>query len=352
MMKAKIVERSMKKRQTENPFDIVYADNYKLPPDAENAQNNSHYFFLTDFKTGETMFVRSAMRGGTHTDELWFMYCDGKGNIMLAEKDHVAKGEKNPVRVECAEAGKTMRFYYDGNVVPAVKTDQGYVPKSGAKPQKLTMEGEFDGTSGIFEFSTHMSPKLMSRAISREKFTRSFQETMGAIHQIHYEQSGRATAVIKTDGREITMKDVVAARDHSFGKREWDYFDRYIWTICVLENGDFIHTSMMRYPAISYLQAGFHISGDRMTSMLKSTEMDELPTLGTTPPTVEIVAEYVDGKRRVIRAKEDFKVPYLFDDDFKVVEGVYDYDVDGVRGRGIVEFSFNRDKSRWSRPRR
>ncbi len=349
MLKARLIENAMKKRRREHPFDIEYADNYRLPADAESNQSNSHYYFLTDFKSGETLFFRSAVRGSGKTDELWFMYSDGRGNILLAEKDHVKKGEKNPVSVECVEAGKLLKFRYDGNVVAAVKTDQGYVPQDGAKPQKLTMEGEFTGTSPVFEFSSHMSPKLMSRAISREEFSKTLQETMSAIHQVHLEQSGHATAVINTGGREIRLENFPAARDHSYGKREWSYFDRYIWTIALLENGDFVHTSMMRYPAISYLQAGFYITAGRMISLLRATEMDELPTLGTVPPAIEITGQYEDGKTRIIRAKNDFKVPYLFDDDFKVVEGVSDFEIDGVKGRGITEFAFNRDESRWGR---
>ncbi len=349
MLKAKVIESAMRKNRREHPFDVEYADNYQLPADAERTHSNSHYYFLTDFKSDETLFFRSAVRGGDKTDELWFMYSDGRGNILLAEKDHIEKGERNPVSVECVEAGKLLKFRYDGNVVPGVKTDDGYVPQKGAAPQKLTMEGVFTGTSPVFEFSTHMSPKLMSRAISREKFDRSFQETMSAIHQVHLEQSGRATAVINTGGREIRLENFPAARDHSYGKREWSYFDRYIWTIALLENGDFVHTSMMRYPAVSYLQAGFYISGGKVISLLKATEMDELPTLGTVPAAIEITGVYEDGKQRITRAKNDFKVPYLFDEDFKVVEGVSDFEIDGVKGRGITEFAFNADKSRWGR---
>lgn len=348
-LKAKIVERSIIKNRKNHPFDIEYSDRYELPVDAESRQNNSHYFVFTDFNTGETLFLRSALRGGNDTDELWLMYRDRKGNVLLQEKDHIEKGERSPVRVECVEPGKKMRFQYDGNVLPAISTPEGYIIDEEAQPQKLTLDGEFTGTTIPFEFSCHMAPKTMARAISREKFTKSFQQTMKAIHQVHYEQAGRVTATIRTGDNEVLLTDLPAVRDHSFGKREWNYFDRYIWSIVLLENGDFIHTSMMRYPAISNLQAGFYISGEKTKSLYYATAMDDLPAIGTVPESFSLFVVYEDGERKQIFAKEDMRFPFFFDDDYKVVEGVYEFNVDGIRGRGIAEFSFNKDRSRWSR---
>ncbi|WP_295936709.1 hypothetical protein [uncultured Alistipes sp.] len=349
-VKAKIIEKAVIRNKKENPFDIVYADSYKLPADAQSRQSNSHYFIFTDFATNATVFLRTAVRGGNDTDEYWLMYRDADGRVLLQAEDHTPKGGAYPVRVECVEPGRKMRFSYDGEVVEGENTSDGYLPKKGAPRLHLTLDGEFTGTGEVFEFSYHMSPKTMARAISREKFGKGFRETMKAIHQIHYEQAGRVTARISVDGLTTEFKDLPAARDHSFGRRDWNYFDRYIWTIGILENGDFIHTSLMRYPALSYLQAGFYeTAGKGMKSMICCTEMDHLPVTGSTPGTMEFAANYEDGERKRVLVTEDMKVPYLFDNDFKVVEGVYEYKVNGIRGRGIVEFAYNKDRSRWTR---
>jgi hypothetical protein len=46
----------------------------------------------------------------------------------------------------------------------------------------------------------------------------------------------------------------------------------------------------------------------------------------------------------------DFVCPFSFaDGKFFVNEGVSEFTVNGVRGRGIAEFGFNADKNKWTR---
>lgn len=349
-IKRAIIARVLDKRKAGKVFDFESADRYELPSDANGAMNNSHYFFMTDLKKNNCLYFRLAKRGGGVADEVWLVYRDSSGEIYMAVSDRIAKGAYMPARVECEKTGEAMRFFYDGDVVKAKKTEKGYVPDESGKKLKLKIDGRFAGESECFEFSYNMSSKPMAIALSKEKIDKQMLKEFEENHQIHYEQAGKGYADIDLGGRKARFDGLPAFRDHSYGKRDWNYFDRYAWIMCLLETGEFIHTSLVRYPVLKHLQAGFYIpKGGKAVSILESTPLEKIavPSCGNTPESLEIDVKYVDGSKKNIKTKLDFVCPFYFDDEFNVNEGLSDFTVNGVRGRGITEFSFNKDKSRW-----
>ena len=346
-IKKAIITKVLDKRKQGKVFDLEYADNYTEAN--ESQMNNSHYYFFTNFKTRECLFYRVAKRGGNVADEVWLTYRDAAGDIYMAANDHIVKGGYMPAHVECVNPGKTMRFYFDGDVVNAKSSERGYYPAD-SKKLRLKLDGRFEGESECFEFSYHMSSKPMAIALSKEKIDKQKMKEFEENHQIHYEQSGKAFVTIELDGKTAEFDGVSAFRDHSFGKREWNYFDRYTWIMGVLENGDAINTSFIRYPVLKHLQAGFYIpQGDKAVSILKATPVEQIkvPNYGNTPEAFGFDVQYVDGSKKRVECKLDFVCPYMFEGEFNVNEGVSDFTVNGIKGMGITEFSFNKDKSRW-----
>lgn len=348
-LKKKIVLKSINKRKTASPFDINYGDNFTLGINDGPEVNNSHYLMVQGFKEKEVLFYRSAKRGGNGVDEVWLVYRNKRGEVFMAEQDHFTKAEKNPTRVECLRAGDELKFYYDGYVRQATLGERGYAI-TGQEPRlACKLVATFKATSRVFEFTGDMDSEVMASAIAKEKLNREFQNAFNEIYQVHYEQGGTATYTIEIDGKKDVINNFPAIRDHSYGKRQWDFFDRYVWSIIMLENGEFIHSSFMRYPVLKELQAGFILKGDHLVSIKEATPMDKLPIVGNSPKEFEFDVTYANGEKRHIKAKLDFVTPFYFENEFNVNEGVYEFNVDGIKGKGIGEFSFNKDKSRWVR---
>ena len=349
-IKKKIIIGQMEKKKKANPFIIDYSDNYELPATAGNDINNSHYFSAHSMSGKECLFFRLAVRGGDAKDEVWLTYRDTDNNVYMAAADHISKSESLPARVECIEAGKTLRFYYNGTVKKAISKNDGYYPDEKAKPLNIILEAEFTGLTVPFEFSRHLSSEPMGRTLSQEKWTKAFLASLKEHHQVHYEQAGLVTATIILDGKKTLLEKIPTFRDHSYGKRDWDYFDRHLWLVGILENGDFIHTSLIRYPLLNQITAGFYQWDDKTKSILSATKMDSIPTIGKVPDKFEFDATYIDGQTKHIKCKLDFACPYSFGSgQYTIYEGVSSFEVDGIKGRGITEFGFNKNKSRWFR---
>ncbi|MDR0877268.1 MAG: hypothetical protein LBN21_04390, partial [Treponema sp.] len=343
----------MNKQKKANPFNADYSDRYTLPPDADSFHNNSQYFSIHDAASRRTLYMRLAVRGGDAPDEVWLVYREGDGPVYIAGKDHISKGEKIPASIECIEGGKELRFRYWGNLKRGKLTDKGYVPDPDSPDFPVDLDARFYGKTQAFEFSRHMSTEPVARALSKEKFTKDFQAALAENHQVHFEQAGLVSGILKLEGRDIVFEKARAFRDHSYGKRDWGYMDRHIWLVGLLENGDFFHTSLIRYPAIRNLQAGFYTAGEgdeeKTVCLKNSTSMDDLPLNGGVPPAFSFTVEYEDGKKRRVECTLDFTVPFDFGGGaYFLSEGVSEFTVDGLKGRGITEFGYNADSSRWN----
>lgn len=349
-LKTRIIAGAMDKRKAANPFSDEYSDNYELPADADSSQNNSHYFSIHDLNSRESLYMRLALRGGDAPTESWFVYRNNSGEVFMPERDHIPKGESIPGEVKCLAGGKIMAFRYKGTLKRASLGEKGFTPDPRSEDIPVDLSAEFHAVTDSFEFSRHMATEPVARALAREKFTKEFRGALSEHHQVHYEQSGRVTGKMRLGDREIVLDNLPAFRDHSYGKRDWNYFDRYVWLVALLENGDFIHNSLIRYPAVTELQAGFYKSGGKTVCVKKCTSMDELPLTGGVPGAFSYQVEYEDGTRRNVSCRLDFTVPFVFGNGtYYVNEGVSDFTVDGLAGRGITEFAFNADSSRWSR---
>jgi hypothetical protein len=345
-IKKAILASAMNKEKASNPFNIEYSDRYQIPSGAGGFHNNSQYFSLHDPKGRQTLFLRLALRGGGAA-EVWMVYREGDGPPYMCPKDHFPEGAPS-VSVECIQPGKELHFVYRGVLKKGKLTDKGYIPDPDAEEIPAEFDGRFYGISEPFEFSRHMSTEPVARALAAEKFTREFRSALAANHQVHFEQAGKVNGILRLGGRDIELKEFPCMRDHSYGKRDWAYMDRHIWMACLLENGDFINTSLVRYPAVRNLQTGFYIRGKKTVCLKSSTLMDEIPGKGIIPPSFGYAVEYEDGQTCTVECKLDFSVPYYFGDGKYVLhEGVSNFTVNGIPGRGITEFGFNADPARW-----
>jgi hypothetical protein len=334
LLKEPLARRSIRKRQLAHPFDAASAETFALPSDAAPDQNNSYYFSCHGLD-GTSLFFRLGLRGGGASSEVWFAYRDASGKGWV-NAEQLTPPAVCPARVRCVKPEEVWEFSFHGTMLG-----------SGSKEAEVSFQGTFTASSPIFEFSTHMDPGPLARALAREKWSRSFFAEVAQNHQTHYEQQGHVAGTLELGGRTIAIS-LPAMRDHSFGKRDWDYMDRHIWLMALLEDGRSLNVNMVRYPAVRELQTGYLISGPRTVCVHGATSMDSLPCTGSVPDSFDVQLRLADGRSLLLSCEKEASFTFPFDHGAYVIhEGVGRFTVDGVRGRGILEFGFNGDKDRW-----
>ncbi len=340
-----IVKRSIEKRKKKNPFDEIIAESFQLPPDAGIDQNNSYYFSSHDME-GNSLLLRLGIRGGGSC-EVWFALKENGGGIFVNSRQ-IFPVEQCPAAVECLKSGLKWKFSFNGTIAK-VSLDENLSASLFEKDIEISFEGFFTASSPIFEFSRHMDSGPIARALAKEKWSGNFFASLTQNHQVHYEQQGQVSGEF-SNGSISKPVNWPAMRDHSYGKRDWEYMDRHIWLMALLENGDALNVNMVRYPDINELQTGYFISGGKTICVDRATSMDEIECSGHVPLSFNYFVRLVDGQTFTVACKKELEYVFPFKDGaYTIFEGIGNFLIGGIKGRGILEFGFNSDNARWNR---
>ena len=210
----------------------------------------------------------------------------------------------------------------------------------------VDFEGVFHASGDIFSFNHDLDACVLADAIAKEKWSRAFFTSLGENDQVHYEQPGSVDGVLKLDGRHITIS-LPAVRDHSYGKRDWSYMNRHFWLMALLEDGSSFNANMVSYPALPNLQTGYYIK-DKKTVCVRAAQVSGSMTPGIVPDTFEYEAQLTDGRTLRVSCKKETQIECPFEGGaYTIYEGIGTFDIGGIKGRGILEFGWNGDPSRY-----
>lgn len=350
MLKKSLMRRVMKRRIANTVFDDAAGETWTAPADAGPEINNSHYFSSHDLE-GNSFFLRAAKRGGKNgVAEVWFAFKSSSGEIYV-NTQQLLPLEKNTTKVECIEPLRKWKISFEGKVIPVIPGEDKQAITNG-KEIDAKFEGEFTSEFGIYDFSRDTDLNAFCNAIAAEKWKKGFSDELKKNHQVHIEQDGHATATLSVEGKEFKM-DAPAIRDHSFGRRLWSYMNRHAWLSTILEDKNAINVNTVRYPALNVfgLKTGYKIKNGVAANMICVDFPKDFLTSGKPPTAGEFKAKFSDKTKAVVKYEPEIIFTFNFDDadgGYVVYEGIASFTVDNVKGRGIAEFGYNKDRRRYA----
>ena len=332
-LKASLIRRSLEKRRLANPFSLEAAEHFSLDPDADETQSNSYYFSCHDI-AGNSLLFRYARRGQGKT-ELWFAYKDADGRAYINDKQLIV-GEDAPAGVKCAAAGSEWTFFFDGSVKEL----------SSGRVLRAKFDGTFTAAGKVFSFGHDLDARVLAGAIAKEKWSKAFFADLQKNDQVHYEQPGKVTGVLELDGKP-TYCTYPAMRDHSFGRRDWNYMNRHFWLMALFEDGRSLNANMVSYPAIKSLQTGYFITKAGTVCVAEASILDAVVP-GAVPDRFTYRARLLDGRTFDVVCEKETEFIFPFDGGaYTIYEGVGTFALDGAVGRGVLEFGWNGDNARY-----
>lgn len=327
-LKTWFMKKMIAKKQKAQPFNFEAGESFALPADADASINNSYYFSAHGVKSKESLYCRLGIRN-CHS-EVWFFYSDGTDSFTLKEMLY-----QNDVPLQVTRIGNGWRVQY-----------QGALTRSDGERVRAEFDGTYTSDQAPVDFFSHMPPVRTAKAMAGEKWTKAFFSEVQNNNQVHYEQTGRLVGVLALDGKPHQI-DLPCVRDHSFGKRDWAYMNNHLWLMAVNENSQ-LNFSMVSYPAMTVLEVGNFKAADRpMAFMLNAEYHRGEVASGNAPTQLALMIELDDGRKIEIAAQKTDEETYLFQDgDYRLIEGIADFTIDGEKYRGILEVGFNRDSNR------
>ena len=335
-LKTALMKRILLSRRGKHPFNEKLAELYSLPEHAPENWNNSHYYSGHTL-SGESLYARLGLRSDGSA-EVWFAY--RSGDVFYSHPTMEYDDAKDsPLTVTCVDSGKEWAVSFDGIVA-----DQNDPYKRSVRCQ---FSGTFLATDPIFDFAYHINPTSLAAAMAREHWSRELFQEMQENSQTHYEQNGRMTGTLVLDGKEIRL-EMPTVRDHSYGKRDWNYMNKHMWLMALLDNGDMINISMVSYPAMKRLDAGNVIFDGKTISLVETIYCEDMENDGKGPDKFHIAIKLENGRRVNVYAERETEIVYpMGGGGYILREGLGSFTVDGKKARGILEFGFNQDRTRW-----
>ena len=318
-LKKNIMCRVLEKRN--QPFDYRQAENYTLPPDADPLINNSYYFSAHDAEM--SFFARLGRR--VNAEETWFALYAG--------------GKLYSLRQELFPQGQSP-------VIVCKKQDSWTVEFKGPLNDKDEIEfiATFTGNQAPLNFGSDMPAVRKATGIANEKWNKAFFSELKTIDgQCHYEQEGVLHGQFTLNGehRDFSLPCV---RDHSFGKRDWNFMNNHLWLMAVSEEQQFNY-SFVSYPAMSVLEMGNYRDRNGQHFWLESN-LDLAQTVKV-PGRLSFSVKMDDGRTIPVEAEVLAGVCYHFQDgEYILHENIAEYSIDGKKSRGILETGYNADGSR------
>lgn len=337
-----IMKRSLQKNIKQNPFNINEIEAYSLPENASRQDTNSYYFSAHDLD-GNSLLVRRAERGDD-TVEVWIVL-KYKDQLYL-NRQQVFAVDKAPVEVVCVRPGKTWNVTYHGDIYET-KVDYNLIASANGNAKTLSLTLNFFATKAIFDFSYHINPNVLAKALAKETWDKNFIRNMRENQQRHYEQQGMVQVEFKLDDEPVQLK-MRAMRDHSFGRRDWNYMDRHIWLMTLLEDDESLNVNMVSYPHMKDLRTGYYETKTDTITVADAPMLRSFKADGRIPEKITYDVTLDTGKQFHVIAKKEVEIQFPFDNgSYIICEGIGTFDINGKKGRGIIEFGYNKDKTRW-----
>jgi len=317
-----------------------------VPEEKDEEDYNDSFVFEGSDKAGNLFMTRLGFRNGGRQAEvwLWLTLDENKYSIpvdrvdLTPEKDTLIKA--GGLTYTCLDPQKgTWRIQYEGPLEPGI--------------ENCSLDLTYEPVSELYHSGIHMNAMTFARSMAEMPWSREYFQRLRSENQCRIEQGGRLKGSIQLNGAERSI-DMLSIRDHSWGKRNWTYINRYIWNILSFEDDILINNKKYRYCVYTTVNYGINfrhlVSGwiggpDSVLPIVKASDMTELGEEGAIPGefTTSFQAEGGPVMQLKVRRSPVEHSWFTQEQRFEICEAACSIELDGIRGHGMSEFGYSKD---------
>lgn len=294
--------------------------------------NNSIYFAGVN-PNGISLVTRMGFRTDK-ADENWLKICiPGEGTIGFENKQYKDAGQfkQGPLIYNCLKPGTEWQIIYHGYINEEVDEELSVNLRWKSDPYILNF-----GIEGTHEQRT--IDQIVAKTWNKDFFSK-----IRGLGKVHYEQAGRITGTITYKGKTHQI-DVPGIRDHNYGSRNYDDWNRHLWLIGILEDGRLFSISSVDYKFIEDLKAGF--IGDcnqRRTTLWESPDLNEAIGEPALPKKLNFhIIEKKGGPKIPCSVKMNKCFDFTMDENYLLRQSIARFQIGDLKGTGIAELGMHK----------
>jgi len=346
---------------------VVNPDHYTFLESSHPLQKlyslDSYYFNGVDSE-GRAVILRIAKRPNREA-EVWIVIKDPKRAVVFELPTHPQVTVIRDIGVEpqageskiqeiqaaglsfqCREPMRAWKVRFDGILrVSRVLNDD--TPYKLGSFVRVRFDFQWTAISEPLNFDRDIPSSVIAAGLSLTPWSRAFFDGLRNSHQTHYEQHGSLQGVIcygELSRNNIDWLQLKGMRDHSFGMRHWGMFYRYVTHLLTLDNGSFCHLSFISTPLFNHFVCGFLVSatGTQLAIIKSNRHLRDLGENGVPPKDYSLNFLCSDGITHILNVKlTDDEIRFHLGDGATAFETLCSVTLDGISGKGIVEFMYN-----------
>jgi hypothetical protein len=315
-----------------------------VPEGVEEAQYNDSFVFQGADAEGNVLLTRLGFRGGNREAEVWLWgvfdghrYANDTHTVVLGSDADPGSISANGLEyVSLGSGGWRIRF----------------------RGRLNGMDGEADllwkAAAAMYCSADHMDPMSTARAMAEMPWSGDYFRRISSEKQVRIEQGGVLTGTVRA-GDQVFSVNMKGIRDHSWGKRDWNYLNRYLWTVLALDEEVEIAGLKVTFLAVSPVDYGD--SFKRLTSgwiagpggvkpVSYSTDLMDVGGDGLIPERFSLKFRVPgSGIMSLDVERRQPEMPwYVQNGAFEVNEAWCGIRLAGVSGTGLSEFGYAADR--------
>ncbi len=291
---------------------------------------NDSSYFVGRGKDGSAMVVRQVFRNNRGNDYWLSLHLKELGNFELVNffGTEGIGFEQGALKFVCNIPGKEWDILYSGKI------------NQGPEEHRIELQLKFKALRPLAYFRNFTDPEDFAIAMARRRWTTKFFGRMREYRKRHYEQGGRLSGTISIDGQNKDI-DWISVRNHSWGVRVWSRWERHIWLAGVLDNEEVFDISLIMFRFMGQVSAGYLSGGNQIQYIKNLPQIDEIAGMPLIPENLIIDFQTRDGNQHRLEMLISDHFDFMMDNEYYIFEGMGDFILDGIPGKGVAEFGLN-----------
>lgn len=291
---------------------------------------NDSTYFMGQGEDGSCLLARMAFRTDREPECWLTLYLEGTGTFTIKglPGEPGSGFSLGDLHFNCEQPGRRWTIRYSGDL------------EKENKKCTVDLDLVFESITPLVNFKYISRPEDIAPVIAREKWSKTFLNSLKEIRKMHLEQAGRMTGTITIDGR-VSKVEWRSVRDHSWGIRNWGTWKRHVWLSGILDNGEAFNLSMISYSFLDQLSAGYITQGEQVDYLSGLPAMDSFAADPLIPKESKIAFHSRNGRKHILEIEIPRYFGFMMDGIYYIHEGMGKFILDGIPGFGVAEFGLN-----------
>jgi len=321
--------------------------NDRIPPllGKEDENYNDSFVFEGSDNKGNLFMTRLGFRGDGSRGEIWlWMVLDGIKYVIPVDEDSI-QGETSDkiaagnLKFTCTdqETG-SFKISYSGPLNDNIKN--------------CTVDVDYKPVSAMYHSGNHIDAMTFGKSMAEMPWSKEYFENLRSENQCRIEQGGFLSGTVTLDEKEITI-DMHSIRDHSWGKRNWNFIKRYIWNIISFEENIVINKKEYNYmifttanygTTFEHIVSGWIAGNDNVLPIVEGSDMNFCGEDSIIPERYTYQFRPKGGPLldlKINRSTNDHSW-FTQNKTFEICEAYCSVECSGIKGHGMSEFGYSK----------